>query len=81
MYSILAISFRLAGLALAMILILSSTGRARQLFLNVYVDDTSANKALVVGNVDDLTCLLFLNMDVQGSDLFDPAVSLSYGLA
>ena len=57
--------FRLAGLALAMILILSSSGLAGQLFLNVYVDDTSANKALIVGNVDDISCLLFLNTSGQ----------------
>lgn len=150
----MATSFRLVGLALAMIFILSSSGQARQLFLNVYVDDTSANKALVVGNVDDLSGLPFQNtsgqiheddgqlyavcdsllkkngpgwrlefpakgyydeyhavfyipggfefqeinctqgleffsttyngslvLDVQGFDLFDPAVSLSYGAA
>jgi hypothetical protein len=55
----------MAGLALAMMLILSSSGQAQQLFLNVYVDDTSANKALVVGNIDDLTGLPFLNASDQ----------------
>jgi hypothetical protein len=61
----LATSFRLAGLALAMILILSSSCLAGQLFLNIYVDDTSANKALVVGNVDDPSGLPFLNTSDQ----------------
>lgn len=61
----MATSFRLVGLALAMVLILSSSGLAGQLFLNVYVDDTRANKALVVGNVDDLSCLPFLNTSDQ----------------
>ena len=55
----------MAGFALAMIIILSVSGQAQQLFLNVYVDDTSANKALVVGNVDDLTGLPFLNASDQ----------------
>ena len=54
----MATSFRLAGLALAMIFILSSSCLAGQLFLNIYVDDTSANKALVVGNVDDPSAFL-----------------------
>ena len=58
-------SGKTAGLALAMILILSSSGQAQQLFLNVYVDDTSANKALVVGNVDDVSGLSFLNASDQ----------------
>lgn len=58
-------SGKMAGLALAMIIILSVSGQAQQLFLNVYVDDTSANKALVVGNVDDLTGLPFLNASDQ----------------
>lgn len=61
----MATCFRLAGLAFAMILILSSSGQAGQLFLNVYVDDTLANKALVVGNVDDLSGLPFLNKSDQ----------------
>ena len=58
---------KIAGLALAMILILilSFSGQAQQLFLNVYVDDTSANKALVVGNVDDVSGLPFLNASDQ----------------
>jgi hypothetical protein len=55
-------SVKLAGLALAMILVLLSSGRARQLFLNVYVDDTSSNKTLIVGNVDDLSGLPFLKV-------------------
>ncbi len=58
-------SVKLAGLALAMILVLLSSGQARQLFLNVYVDDTSSNKALVVGNVDDISCLPFLKASDQ----------------
>ena len=60
-------SGKMAGLALAMILILilSFSGQAQQLFLNVYVDDTSANKALVVGNVDDVLGLPFLNASDQ----------------
>lgn len=61
----MATSYRLAGLALAVIIVLSSNGLAGQLFLNVYVDDTSANKALVVGNVDDPSGLLFLNTSDQ----------------
>ncbi len=60
-------SSKTAGLALATILILfiSFSGQAQQLFLNVYVDDTSANKALVVGNVDDVFGLPFLNASDQ----------------
>ncbi len=58
-------SSKIVGLALAMIIILSFSGQAQQLFLNVYVDDTSANKALVVGNVDDISGLPFLNASDQ----------------
>jgi hypothetical protein len=61
----LATSYRLEGLALAVIIVLSSNGLAGQLFLNVYVDDTIANKALVVGNVDDPSGLPFLNTSDQ----------------
>lgn len=56
---------KIAGVSLAMILILSFSGQAQQLFLNVYVDDTSANKALVVGNVDNVLGLPFLNASNQ----------------
>ena len=48
-----------------MILILSVSSLSQQLFLNIYVDDTSANKALVVGNVDDVFGLPFLNASDQ----------------
>lgn len=36
-------------------------GNGGQIFLNVYVDDTPSGKALVVGNVDDISGLAFLN--------------------
>jgi hypothetical protein len=57
------ISAKLAGLFLALILVLTLLGivDARQLFLNVYVDNTNAKKVLVVGNVDDPVGLAFLN--------------------
>jgi hypothetical protein len=49
-----------------LLLLLSSPalGEGRQLFLNVYVDDTPG-KALVVGNVDDAAGLAFLNSSEQ----------------
>jgi hypothetical protein len=49
------ISAKLAGLFLALLLIFASLGivEARQLFLNVYVDNTNTKQVLVVGNVDD----------------------------
>ncbi len=49
--------------AMALLLLFSSTalGDSGQLFLNVYVDDTSSGKALVVGNVDDISGLAFLS--------------------
>jgi hypothetical protein len=49
-----------AAMALLLLFALSSLGEGRQLFLNVYVDDTPG-KALVVGNVDDISGLAFLN--------------------
>ena len=47
--------------AMALLLLFSSTalGDSGQLFLNVYVDGTPG-KALVVGNVDDISGLAFL---------------------
>jgi len=50
-----------AAAALAVLLLLTSCGlgEGRQLFLNVYVDE-SPGKALVVGNVDDPSGLTFL---------------------
>ncbi|MDD1751250.1 MAG: hypothetical protein LUO89_15410 [Methanothrix sp.] len=55
-------SLKLASAAMALLLLFSSaaSGQGGQLFLNVYVDDTPG-KALVVGNVDDITGLSFLN--------------------
>ena len=49
-------------MAMALLLLFSSTalGDSGQLFLNVYVDGTPG-KALVVGNVDDISGLAFLN--------------------
>ncbi len=49
-------------MAMALLLLLSSaaSGESMQLFLNVYVDGTPG-KALVVGNVDDISGLAFLN--------------------
>ena len=58
-------SSKIAGLALAMFLFLSFSCQAQQLFLNVYVDDTSSNRALVVGNVDHISGLPFLNASDQ----------------
>ncbi|MCX6669285.1 MAG: hypothetical protein NTV25_05700 [Methanothrix sp.] len=57
------ISAKLAGLFLALLLIFASLGlvEARQLFLNVYVDNTNTKQVLVVGNVDDPVGLPFLN--------------------
>ena len=51
-----------ASAAMALFLLFSSaaSGESGQLFLNVYVDGTPG-KALVVGNVDDITGLAFLN--------------------
>jgi hypothetical protein len=48
---------------MALLIIFSSAalGDGRQIFLNVYVDDTASGKALVVGNVDDISGLAFLN--------------------
>lgn len=48
---------------MALLILLSSAalGQGGQLFLNVYVDDTASGKALVVGHVDDITGLAFLN--------------------
>ena len=48
---------------MALLLLFSSAalGEGGQLFLNVYVDDTASGKALVVGNVDDISGLAFLN--------------------
>ncbi|MDM7940738.1 MAG: hypothetical protein QUS07_10430 [Methanothrix sp.] len=52
-----------ACLLLALLLIISSAGvcEGKQLFLNVYVDDTSNKKTLIVGNVDDVSGLPFMN--------------------
>ncbi len=54
---------RPAGLFFALLLIISSAsmGEGKQLFLNVYVDDTSSKKTLIVGNVDDISGLPFMN--------------------
>jgi hypothetical protein len=51
-----------ASLAAALLLFFSpaALGQGGQLFLNVYVDGTPG-KALVVGNVDDISGLSFLN--------------------
>lgn len=51
-----------ASLAVALLLLLSlaALGQGGQFFLNVYVDGTPG-KALVVGNVDDISGLTFLN--------------------
>ena len=53
-----------ASLKMAMALLLlfspAALGQGGQLFLNVYVDGTPG-KALVVGNVDDISGLAFLN--------------------
>jgi hypothetical protein len=56
-------SLKLASAAMALLHLLSSaaSGGGRQLFLNVYVDDITSEKALVVGNVDDISGLAFLN--------------------
>jgi len=53
---------KLASAAMALLLLFSLTalGDGGQLFLNVYVDGTPG-KALVVGNVDDISGLAFLN--------------------
>ena len=55
-------SRKTAMVAMALLLLFSSTalGDSGQLFLNVYVDGTPG-KALVVGNVDDISGLAFLN--------------------
>ncbi|VVB70134.1 Uncharacterised protein [uncultured archaeon] len=55
--------FKLTGLTIALLLIIpfAASGQSGQLFLNVYVDDSSARKALVVGNMDDPSGLAFLN--------------------
>jgi hypothetical protein len=55
-------SRKTARVAMALIILFSSTalGDSGQLFLNVYVDGTPG-KALVVGNVDDISGLAFLN--------------------
>lgn len=54
---------RLAGGFLILVVALSalSAVEARDLFLNIYVDDTRSGTALVVGNVDDPSGLPFLN--------------------
>lgn len=59
----MTIPARPAGLLIAMLLIIcsASMGEGKQLFLNVYVDDTSEKKALIVGNVDDISGLPFMN--------------------
>lgn len=51
-----------ASLAVALLLLISPTALSQggQLFLNVYVNGTPG-KALVVGNVDDISGLAFLN--------------------
>jgi hypothetical protein len=51
-----------ASLAVALLLLISPTALSEggQLFLNVYVNGTPG-KALVVGNVDDISGLAFLN--------------------
>jgi hypothetical protein len=51
-----------ARVAMILLLLFTSTalGQGGQLFLNVYVDG-SPGKALVVGNVDDVSGLAFLN--------------------
>jgi hypothetical protein len=48
---------------MALLLLFSSAalGEGGQFFLNVYVDDTASGKALVVGNVEDISGLAFLN--------------------
>jgi hypothetical protein len=53
----------LLKVAIVLILLFSpaASGEGRQLFLNVYVDDTASEKALVVGNVEDISGLAFLN--------------------
>ena len=55
-------SLKLAWVVIVLFLLLSpaALGQGRQLFLNVYVDGTPG-KALVVGNVDDISGLAFLN--------------------
>jgi hypothetical protein len=55
-------SLETARVAMALLFLFSSaaSGESRQLFLNVYVDGTPG-KALVVGNVDDISGLAFLN--------------------
>lgn len=49
--------------AIVLLLLFSpaASGEGGQLFLNVYVDDTASEKALVVGNVEDISGLAFLN--------------------
>ena len=55
-------SLKPAWAAMALLLLISpaALGQGGQLFLNVYVDGTPG-KALVVGNVDDISGLAFLN--------------------
>ena len=54
---------KLVMLAMALLLLFLSaaSGEGGQLFLNVYVDDTASKKALVVGSVDSISGLTFLN--------------------
>jgi hypothetical protein len=50
-----------SALALLLVLSCAASGQGGQLFLNVYLDDASSQKVLVVGSVDDPSGLSFLD--------------------